>query len=132
MNKSDIICRLEQSKLDKNEYWVLAGSAMVLHEVKNETNDIDLGCTREYADKLEKQGYLSVVMPDGTRRITYDKDVDIFEDWIFDKVILVEGIPVISLNGLLEMKRSLGRKKDEQDILLIEEYVKQDRNIKRK
>lgn len=124
MNKRDIICRLEQSNLDKNEYWVLAGSAMVLHGVRKETSDIDLGCTREYVDKLEKQGYLTAVMPDGTRQITYDKDVEIFEDWIFDKVILVEGIPVISLNGLLEMKRSLGRKKDEQDILLIEEYVK--------
>lgn len=37
---------------------------------------------------------------------------------------LVDGIPVISLDGLLEMKRSLGREKDLRDIVMIEEFLK--------
>lgn len=123
MNKNDIINRLENVNFDKTGYWVLAGSAMVLHGVRLETHDIDLGCTKEVADELEKQGYPTVVMSDGTRRITYAEDVEIFEDWIFDKVVFVEGIPVISLEGLLEMKRNLGREKDLRDIRLIEEAL---------
>lgn len=123
MNKNDIINRLENVNFDETGYWVLAGSAMVLHGVRPETHDIDLGCTKEFADELEKQGYPMVVMPDRTRRITYAEDVEIFEDWIFDKVVFVEGIPVISLEGLLEMKRNLGREKDLRDIRLIEEAL---------
>ena len=124
MNKSDIICRVEKINFDKVEYWVLAGSAMVLHGIRLETHDIDLGCSKALADELEMQGYPTRVMPDGTRRIAYAEDVEIFEEWIFDKVTLVDGIPVISLDGLLEMKRSLGREKDLRDIVMIEEFLK--------
>ena len=123
MNKNDIINRLEDLNFDKNRYWVLAGSAMVLHGIRPETHDIDMGCTKEFADELETEGYPTVVMPDGTRRITYAEDVEIFEDWIFDRVVFVEGIPVISLEGLLEMKRSLGREKDLRDVQMIEEFL---------
>ena len=123
MNKNDIINRLEDLNFDKNRYWVLAGSAMVLHGIRPKTHDIDMGCTKEFADALEAQGYLIDLMPDGTRRITYAEDVEIFEDWIFDRVVFVDEIPVISLDGLLEMKRSLGREKDMRDVQMIEEFL---------
>ena len=123
MNKNDIINRLVDLNFDKNGYWVLAGSAMVLHGIRPETHDIDMGCTKEFADELEREGYPTVVMPDGTRRITYAEDVEIFEDWIFDKVVSADGIPVISLDGLLEMKRNLGREKDLRDVQMIEEFL---------
>ena len=123
MNKNDIINRLEDLNFDKSRYWVLAGSAMVLHGIRPETHDIDMGCTKEFADELETEGYPTVVMPDGTRRITYAEDVEIFEDWIFDRVVFVDEIPVISLEGLLEMKRSLGREKDLRHVQMIEEFL---------
>lgn len=123
MNKNDIINRLEDLNFDKNGYWVLAGSAMVLHGIRPETHDIDMGCTKEFADELETEGYPIAVMSDGTRRITYAEDMEIFEDWIFDRVVFVEEIPVISLEGLLEMKRNLGREKDLRDIQMIEEFL---------
>lgn len=124
MNKNDIINRLEDLNFDKSGYWVLAGSAMVLHGIRPETHDIDLGCSKVFADELEMQGYPTKVMPDGTRRIAYAENVEIFEEWIFDRVTLVDGIPVISLNGLLEIKRSLGREKDLRDNQMIEEFLK--------
>ena len=123
MNKNNIINRLEDLNFDKSGYWVLAGSAMVLHGIRPETHDIDMGCTKEFADELETEGYPTTVMPDGTRRITYAEDVEIFEDWIFDRVVFVDEIPVISLDGLLEMKRSLGREKDMRDVQMIEEFL---------
>lgn len=123
MNKNDIINRLEDLNFDKSRYWVLAGSAMVLHGIRSQTHDIDMGCTKEFADELEMQGYPTILMPDGTRRITYAEDVEIFEDWIFDRVVFVDEIPVISLEGLLEMKRSLGREKDMRDVQMIEKFL---------
>ena len=124
MNKENIIKKLKEFNFDKSGYWVLAGSAMVLHGVRPETRDIDLGCSKHFADELEAKGYPTVIMSDGTRRIIYAEDVEIFEEWIFDKVVSVDGIPVISLDGLIEMKRNLGRKKDLLDIQMIEEFYK--------
>lgn len=123
MKKNEIIKRLESLNLDKTQYWVIAGGAMVLHGLRDETSDIDLGCTKRLADELIRRGYAAALMKDGTRRITFAEDIEIFEEWIFDKIVMLEDIPVISLNGLLEMKKDLGREKDLRDMKLIEEFL---------
>ena len=51
--------------------------------------------------------------------------IEVFEGWICDEPVEIEGYQVISLKGLLEMKRGLGREKDLRDIRLIEEYMKE-------
>lgn len=120
MNRDTLLQRLKELSLPKEEYWVVAGGAMVLHGFRTETHDIDLGCSTFLADKLEKQGYIISYCEDGNRRIRYSNDVVLFENWIEGEVELVSGIPVISIDGLVQMKRKLGREKDLTDILLIE------------
>jgi len=123
MKKSDIIERLKLLNYARSEYWVVAGSAMVLHGLREATSDIDLGCTKDLADVLESGGCKTAMLDDGTRKILVAEDVEIFEGWLFDDVVIIEGIPVISLKGLLEMKKQLGRAKDIEDIRLIEESL---------
>ena len=122
MNKEDIIQRLGELNFSKKEYWVIAGSAMVLHGFREETHDIDLGCTTILADQLE-QCYPCQILPDKTRKITIANDIEIFENWLYDKIMFIEGIPVISSYGLLEMKKSMGREKDLADIRLIQSDI---------
>lgn len=122
MNKTEILKRLNKLNLDKNEYWVLAGSAMVIYGLRDNTGDIDLGCSSKMADSLEKT-YSVSLCSDGSRRIVIDKDIEIFENWIFDKVNIVSNVPVISLKGLRKLKENLNRDKDIKDIQLIDEYL---------
>lgn len=123
MTKSEVIKRLQELNYATDEYWLVAGGAMVLYDLRESTNDIDLGCTKALADELEKCGYATSLLPDGTRRISVAEDIEIFEKWLFDKVEIRDGIPIISLKGLLEMKKSLGREKDRKDIQLIEQAL---------
>ena len=123
MRKTEIIQRLEELNFDPNQYWVITGGAMVLYGIREETGDVALGCTSDLADTLEAQGYPVSVQQDGTRKLTIGEDVEIFENWLYDSVQLVEGFPVISLEGLVEMKQHLGREKDFRDIRLIERYL---------
>lgn len=123
MTKSEIINRLLQLNFVSNEYWLITGGAMVLYDLRDTTRDIDLGCSTALADTLESYGYATTLLPDGTRKIYIAEDIEIFEEWIFDRVDIREGIPVISLKGLLEMKKSLGREKDLEDIKLIEKKL---------
>ena len=74
------------------------------------------------ADKLEKEGYSAEILHDGSRRIVFSETVELFENWLEDRAVLLEGLPVVSLDGLIRMKETLGREKDRQDILLINEY----------
>lgn len=123
MRKADIVQRLKALEFDKIEYWVITGGAMVLYGLREETHDIDLGCTGKLADTLARQGFPVSLLEDGTRKIRCGADVELFENWLFGEIQWLDGIPVISLEGLAEMKRSLGREKDQRDIRLIEAFL---------
>lgn len=122
MNKQDIIRLLNDFPYDHKEYWVITGAAMVLHGFKDQTRDIDLGCSRKLADRLEADGYFHATTEDGLRWFKVGKDIEIFEDWLYDGVTRAESIPVITPKGLIQMKQSLGRKKDLADIRLIKKH----------
>ena len=121
MNKSDVLQKLRALSWPVEDYWVVAGAAMVLYGLRSETRDIDLGCTTKRADALQAAGVPFQHMDDGSGRwFTLTDDVEVFENWLLDRVELVEGMPVISLIGLRAMKLALGREKDLRDVALID------------
>ena len=124
MDKFSLINRLNKLPFPKNEYWVVGGGAMVLYGFRNQTLDIDLGCSTVLADALEQQGYAVSYCTDGTREILYAEDISIFENWLEDTVETISSIPVISVEGLIQIKRKLGREKDLADIVLIKNILK--------
>ena len=95
--------------------------ARLLENKGVDTKLIDISEERceQLADQLQREGRPVERMPDGTRRIVYDEQVEIFENWLEDQVVLWEGVPVISRKGLVFMKRKLEREKDLRDIALL-------------
>ncbi len=122
MNSDEIVKRLEKLNFNKQEYWVVAGAAMVLHRIKEATSDIDLGCTTKLANILEEK-YQAMIGTDGTRSFHIGDDLEIFENWLDDKIVFISGIPTVSIKGLISMKRKLGREKDLKDIERINSYL---------
>ena len=123
-DKHSLLQRLQKLTFSKKEYWVVAGGAMVLHGFRPQTHDIDLGCSTLLADELEQQGFAISLYEDGTRKILYSENIEIFENWIEDTVVIISGVPVVSVDGLIQMKKKLGREKDLADIALIENVRK--------
>lgn len=119
-DKYSLLQQLRKLPFSDREYWVVAGSAMVLHGFRAQTHDIDLGCSTLLADELEQQGYAVSRCEDGSRKIIYSENVEIFENWIEGTVEICSGVPVVCADGLIRMKRKLGREKDLSDIALIE------------
>lgn len=119
-DKYSLLQRLRKLPFSEKDYWVVAGGAMVLHGVRPQTHDIDLGCSTRLADELEQQGYVVSRCEDGTRKISYSENVEIFENWIEGTVEMVNGVPVVCVDGLIQMKKKLGREKDLADIALLE------------
>lgn len=121
MTRADILERLRALDWPVEDYWLVAGGAMVLYGLRTETHDLDLGCTTARADALEAAGVPFEEMSDGNgRRFIVSGDVEVFENWLMDRVELVDGVPVVSLKGLREMKLALGREKDLKDIARID------------
>lgn len=121
-DKQSLIQRLKELSFPEKEYWVVGGGAMVLHGFRPQTHDIDLGCSTFLADKLEQQGYSVSRCDDGTRKIAYAEDVEIFENWLEGTVEITSGVPVVCIDGLIRMKKRLGREKDIRDIQRIESW----------
>lgn len=129
MNRDDLIARLRQLDLDPGQYWLITGGAMVFYGLREATHDIDLGCTAKLADELEHRGCPVTVLEDGTRKLRIGDDIELFENWIYDEALMVDGLPVISLKGLMEMKRALGREKDYRDIRMIEDFLNKNKTV---
>ena len=119
MDKQGILNCLSEFPYDRNEYWVITGGAMVLYDIREQTADVDLGCSKRLADRLEADGYLFRRTDDGKRWFKYRDNIKIFEEWIMDTIETVYGFPVVSIKGLIEMKQEIGRDKDKRDIELI-------------
>ena len=82
-------------------------------------------CTAARADALQAAGVPCCHMDDGSGRwFTLTEDIEVFENWLMDRVELVEGVPVVSLQGLRQMKAALGREKDLRDIARIDAFLR--------
>lgn len=121
-DKQFLIQYLKELSFPEGEYWVVAGGAMVLHGFRTQTHDIDLGCSTLLADRLEQQGYSVSRLDDGTRKILYSENIEIFENWLEGTVERISGIPVVCVDGLIQMKEKLGREKDLADIAFIKTF----------
>lgn len=123
MNREELLARLRALPWDPEDYWLITGGAMVLYGLRERTHDVDLGCTTALADALEAQGHPYQVTSDGNRWFQLNDELEVFENWLRGSVVRVEGVPVVSLRGLLEMKLALGREKDLRDAALIRAYL---------
>lgn len=123
IDKKAITAALDAFPYGTDGFWLITGAALVMHGVREETGDIDMGCTTGAADRLEADGYLYKVTEDGNRWFKIGSDVEVFENWLCGSVELLDGYPVMSLQGVREMKRRLGREKDLRDIRLIDAFL---------
>ena len=127
LRRADIIERMKSFPYEQEDYWIITGAALVLYGIRQKTHDIDLGCTERMADILQQQGYLHKVMDDGCRWFKLSEDLEVFENWLYDEVVRVDGLPVMSIRGIMEMKEALGRDKDLRDLQLIRNYLKENK-----
>ena len=127
MNRQDILDRMRDFPYDRSEYWIVAGGALVLYGIREETADIDLGCTAAMAARMDADGVPWETAPDGRRHFRYGEDIEIYEEGFRGPVVEADGLPVLSICGLIDMKRKLGRDKDKRDLELIREYFERNR-----
>ena len=122
LNKKDILLKLKELKLPKDQYTVMTGAALVLHGVKEYTGDIDIGCSEKLFDQLLQQGN-KLQQLKSYEGILIDDCIEIFRGWQTEKIIYIDEEPVADINCIRKYKQALARKKDLKDIELIDEYL---------
>jgi hypothetical protein len=109
-------------KLDKNRYCIIAGGVMLLHNLKDNTEDIDLKVQPDYFEELKS-------------RFTFTKSPkpypDLYElsDTVevaakpFSQVEMVDSYPTEPLEQVLAWMKEHNRPKDQEKIRIIEDYL---------
>lgn len=132
----NIFEEIEKLNIPKDEFVVL-GSGILSALGIREAEDIDLLIKPELFEKLKNDGwYYEVIEIEGKPRDMISKEnTQAFKDFWWGKETLspeegiarshkINDINFISLQTLLEYKKTATREKDVQDIILIEEYLK--------
>lgn len=124
LHRNEIIEKVKKLDLPINEYWITAGAALVIHGIKSSTRDIDLGCSTKLCDELVQRGFQCKVAEDYKRIITINDSIELFENWFVDEIKMIDELPVGSLESIKKQKMKLARKKDLDDIKMIDDYLK--------
>ena len=124
MDKQEIIKRLRDLNLPKDEYYVLSGASLVLRGIRKKCSDIDLCISEELfadvkdrlkmtPDKINSCNFYHLsnsleIVVDKKSRFNMEKDYEFnLED----------------INTILAFKESRNLPKDQQDIVNIKKYL---------
>lgn len=124
-------CR--KTGIDSSLVWVGAGSALVMHGMREHTQDIDAGCTSATMLTISalthrpveiigpKQGYISdahiIRFPE------FDLDIHSEDTVTRANLVLVNGIWCYNYHALLKQKLILNRPKDQADIIALKQAI---------
>lgn len=125
MNKQEILSKLNELSINKQEYIIISGAAMVIHEIKENTSDIDIATSSKlYRELLENHNCI------------FERKVGEYDVWFVNEKInfsenyyrLTEyieycGYKVQNIESILKLKKQLNRTQDKEDIKKIMDFI---------
>lgn len=132
MNKEEILVLLNKYPFPQNEFIIISGAAMVLLEIKKETNDIDIAVSPSLFNKLlENYDCKFEKVDQFNNKIYFIDDIINFGQNYFDVDYLTyQNYQVQTPQAIKVLKKNLNRTKDQRDIMLIDKYLKNKTNNK--
>ncbi len=119
MKKKEIIEKLDSLDLNKNDYIIIGGSALVLHGIKRDANDIDLSCSESFYKTINwdtKMGYFN-------SEIKFKDVFEIGPNFYSKDYVEINGYKVMTLDNLLELYTLDKREKNKNNIKKIQLFI---------
>ena len=123
MNKEELLKLAYTLKLPKEEYCIISGGALLLHGLREKTNDLDIDVTQKGLDILNQEYKLELIN-ESKKQYKVTDDIECFlVDKLESDIIFIDSYPCKSLISIYNMKKRLNREKDQADILTIEKFL---------
>ncbi len=127
MDKKEVLKKLKELEINKDEYIIISGASLVLHDLIDVTKDIDLSCSKEVYDKISwptKLGYLG-------KEIKYYDCFEISNN-LYDpnNIDIIDDYKTMHLEKCLEVKRLFNRPKDKKIINKLDLLLGQNDNYR--
>lgn len=123
MNKEELYKLVEKLKLPITEYCILSGGSLVMHGIRENTNDLDIDITKKGFEIIKK--YFSPTLVDENKKLyKITENIECFLDNNFETDIeFIDGYPCQSLISVYRLKKKLNRQKDQSDIIAIKKVL---------
>lgn len=122
MNKKELLDLVNTLDLPKEEYSILSGGALLLHGLREQTNDLDIDITEEGLDKL-KENFAVELINESNKQYKVTDSIECFlVDKLDSDINFIDNYPCQSLISIYNFKKKLNREKDQKDILAIERF----------
>lgn len=125
MNKEELLKLIESLDIDKNEYWILSSSALVLRGIYPDAGDLDIAVTDKGLEEL-KSKYDLKEKPNGWYIV--NEKIECVCDGSIDnlkyKPEKIGEYYVQNINEYYEFLINSDREKDKLRIPLVESYMK--------
>ena len=123
MNKEEYLKKLDELNLDKNMYCIISGGVMLMHNLKETTQDIDIKVKPEYFNELEKRFNIKK-SPKYDYLYELSDEIEVAKlDFNEDEVEYIDGYPIELLEIELDWKIKNNREKDQEAIKVIKKYL---------
>lgn len=123
MKKEELYELTDSLKIPANEYCVLSGGSLVLHNIRETTDDLDIDITQK-GFELIKNNFTPVLKDKDKNLYEITDKIECFLDNNFETDIeIIDGYPSQSLLSVYKLKKRLNREKDQSDIKAIEKAL---------
>ncbi len=124
MNRIEYLKKLDELNLDKNNYCIIASGSMLMHNLRDNCNDIDIKVTEELFQKLLDK--YNMKQSDRYDYVYELGDIDVnCRNFDRNNIEFVDGYPVEKLELQLNWMLKNNRPKDQEKIKILQEYLKQ-------
>lgn len=126
----DAFKRIKELHLPDGKY-LLSGSLPLGIRNLRKCRDIDIIVAEDIWDGYKKMGWEIKEISCGTKYLQKD-DIELWKDWVLDydtniieEAEIIDNLPFMSLKRTVEWKNITKRKKDLEDIKIIEQYYRE-------
>ena len=117
MTKEEVFKELKKLDLPKDKYIVISGASLVCQDVIDETDDIDLTCSKEFYDELDWPARIGAFGVKIKYKDCFEIGCNLPE---YQDIVLINGYRFLSLEDCLEIKKRLNRPKEKKLIKELE------------
>lgn len=135
MTNKELFQEVKDLNLPIGKYALFGSAPLGIRDLK-ECHDIDIIVAEDLWNEYRKKGWEIKIMPHGSQYL-WNNEIELWKDWApgqwnIEQMIndseLIDELPFVKLEKVLEWKRINAREKDLNDIKVIEKFL--DGNLK--
>ena len=127
-----MIEKIKSLGLPNSDFAIFGSGPMMIHGLKEMRHDIDIITRGAAWEKVKEMGEVETAEMGDQKVMLFNNRIEAFDGWapgnmnadkLIDEAEVIDGLPWVHIEHVLEYKKILNREKDQEDIKILEHYL---------